>query len=321
MLIKFLLFITAPLCAETYDAVIVGGGAAGLTAGLYTSRLGLKTLVAEGDLPGGQLTTTHLVENFPGFPEGVLGPELIDNMRKQALRYGAQIRTNNVKRIDFTNYPYTVEFTKGDLLKAKSVIIATGSSPRLLGLPSESALFGKGVSTCAVCDAPLYQDKIAVVVGGGDSAFEEALMLSKFAKKVIVVHRSDQFKASNVLKNRIEKTKNIEIKTFKTVQEILDPQKDDVEAIIVTDTRTGKNEKITCDGVFIAIGQIPNTSWLANDIELDERGLILSMPPGVFAAGDVIDHVYRQAIAAAGAGCMAALDAYQFLQSKEGEDQ
>lgn len=318
ILFAFLLALSFPfLHAETYDTVVVGGGPAGLTAGLYTSRLGLKTLIAEGENPGGQLTTTHLVENFPGFSEGILGPDLIDNMRKQTVRYGAQIKTANVNKIDFALYPYTLELSSGETLQAKSVIIATGSSPKLLGLTSESALFGKGVSTCAVCDAPLYRDKSVVVVGGGDSAFEEALMLATFAKKVTLIHRSNQFKASSILKKRAEKTQNIEIRSNRMIKEILDPKKGEVTGVIVSDPRNGKVETIPCSGVFIAIGQTPNTSWLSGSIGLDEKGLILSTPPGVFAAGDVVDHVYRQAIVAAGAGCQAALEAYQFIQSKE----
>lgn len=318
ILIAILLTIgSLTLHAETHDVVVVGGGPAGLTAGLYSSRLGLKTFVAEGETPGGQLINTHLVENFPGFTEGILGPDLIDNMRKQTIRYGAKIKTTNVTKVDFGNYPYTVELSSGETCQAKTVIIATGSSPKLLGLTSESQLFGKGISTCAVCDAPLYRDKTVVVVGGGDSAFEEALMLSKFAKKVILVHRNGTFKASDVLKKRAEKALNIEIKPHRIVKEILDPKRGEVTGVILTDTKNGKAETLACNGVFIAIGQTPNTTWLSNSVLLDERGLIISTPPGVFAAGDVVDHVYRQAIAAAGAGCQAALDAYQYLLSKE----
>ena len=319
---KSLLFILAVsfstlLSAESYDVVIVGGGPAGLTSGLYTSRLGLKTLVAEGEVPGGQLTTTHLVENFPGFVEGIDGNLLVSNMRNQATKYGAEIKSQTVVSVDFSHYPYEVKLSSGESAKAKSIIIATGSTPRMLGLSSESSLLGLGVSTCAVCDAPLYRGKEVVVVGGGDSAFEEALMLSHFARKVTLLHRSNQFRASPILKDRVKQTKNIEIKTFTTVKEILDVQKGFVDGVVVFNTQTEKEEKIPCDGVFIAIGQNPNTGWLPKEVSLDEKGMIQSAPRGVYAAGDVVDFQYRQAITAAGSGCKAALDVYQFIQHEE----
>lgn len=300
--------------AESYDVLVVGGGPAGLTAGLYSSRLNLKTFIAEGEIPGGQLTTTRLVENFPGFMDGIDGNLLISNMKNQAIKYGAQIRSYGVVDINFADYPYKAILSTGEVLEAKSVIIATGSSSKQLGLDSEKALTGLGVSSCAVCDAPLYRGKEVVVVGGGDSAFEEALMLSQFAKKVTLLHRSDTFRASEILKHRVSLTKNIEIKTFRTVIDILDPAKGYVEAVFVLNTQTNKEEKILCNGVFIAIGQSPNTSWLKGKLKLDEKGIIQETPEGVFAAGDVIDHRYRQAITAAGSGCKAALDAYEYIK-------
>ncbi len=316
ILIFFLAFSTI-LVAGEYDVVIVGGGPAGLTSGLYTSRLGLKTLVVEGKLPGGQLSTTHLVENFPGFVEGIDGSTLVSNMRSQAMKYGAEVKSQNVISVDFAHYPYEARLSSGESIKAKTMIIATGSTPRMLGLSSENALLGMGVSTCAVCDAPLYRGKEVVVVGGGDSAFEEALMLSHFASKVTLLHRSDQFRASLILKERVNKTKNIEVKPFRIIKEILDVNKGFVEGVIASNSQTKMDEKIPCEGVFIAIGQTPNTGWLPKEVILDNKGMIQAAPKGVFSAGDVVDFQYRQAITAAGSGCKAALDAYQYIQQEE----
>lgn len=310
----FLFFLYVSAFSTTYDTLIIGGGPAGLTSGLYTSRLGLKTLIAEGDIPGGQLMTTHVVENFPGFVEGINGPDLISSMRAQSLKYGAEIKSYNVIDIDITASPYKVTLSNHDVIETKSLILATGSSPKLLGLDSEKALMGKGVSTCAVCDAPLYRNKNVIVVGGGDSAFEEALMLSEFAKKVIILHRTDKFKASNILRDRVKSKTNIEIQTFRTVSEILDPKKDCVDSIIVFNIKTQKKETLLCDGLFIAIGQEPNTSWLKGKISIDDNGVIQDAPDGIFAAGDIVDRRYKQAITAAGSGCKAALDAYQYLK-------
>ena len=314
-------FLCSALCAETYDVTIVGGGPAGLTSGIYASRLGLKTLIVEGTSPGGQLTTTHLVENFPGFIDGIDGPLLISNMRNQATRYNAQIKSQEVIDIDLNNHPYKLTLSNKEVVESKSVILATGSSPKLLGLSSEEALMGYGVSTCAVCDAPLYKGKDVVVVGGGDSAFEEALVLSQFATKVTLLHRSDCFRASAILRNRVNDTKNIEIKTFREVIEIQDTTKKNVERVIVLNNQTNQTEILACDGIFIAIGQSPNTSWLGDKIKLDESGMIQETPAGVFAAGDVVDQRYKQAITAAGAGCKAALNAYHYLkfENKEGK--
>jgi len=302
--------------ASNYDVLIVGGGPAGLTAGVYAARMGMKTFVAEGSVPGGQLITTHLVENFPGFIEGIQGPDLIANMRKQAVRYGATIETKNATSLEKSASGYTLTLSSGETVSGKALIVATGSSPKLLGLISESALFGNGVSTCAVCDAPFYKGAAVVVVGGGDSAFEEALLLSKFAKNVTIIHRSDRFRASSILQERVKATKNITIRTFSTVKEILDPKNDEVTAVII-DGPKGE-EKIACDGVFIAIGQTPNTEWLKGNVELAKDGQIASCPKGIFPAGDVTDVRYRQAITASGSGCKAALDAYEYIQSQEG---
>ncbi len=317
-IIVILAFACSALFALPYDVLIIGGGPAGLTSGIYASRLGLKTIVAEGKVSGGQLAKTHLVENFPGFTEGIEGSDLISNMRDQSLKYGAEIKSEDITRIDFNVYPYQATLSDGELIFAKSLIIATGSSPKLLGLDSEEALMGSGVSTCAVCDAPLYRDKNVIVVGGGDSAFEDALILSLFAKKVTIIHRSDQFRAGAILKTRVAQTPNIEIKTFQEVVKILDPDKKEVEAVVIYNNQTFLEEELPCEGVFIAIGQTPNTSWLADKLKLDEYGMIQNTPEGVFAAGDVVDQRYRQAITAAGSGCRAALDAYHYLKwSKE----
>ncbi len=306
------------LFSDTYDVLIAGGGPAGLTASIYTSRLGLKTFVAEGTVAGGQLSTTHVVENFPGFPNGINGPVLISNMREQAIKYLAKVQSLDVKSMDFSTYPYRATLSNNEILETKSLIIATGSSPKLLGLDSEASLFGQGVSTCAVCDAPLYKDQNVLVVGGGDSAFEEALLLSQFAKKVTIVHRSDTFRASNILRERVASKKNISIKTFTKVINISDPLKGYVDGATLENTQSGKLEKISCDGVFIAIGQIPNTSWLQGSVTTNSSGIIIKAPQGVFAAGDVVDNRYKQAITASGSGCKAALDAYQYLELKKG---
>lgn len=302
------------LYAESCDVLIVGGGPAGLTSGIYASRMGLKVIIAEGKVSGGQLATTHLVENYPGFVNGVDGSELISNMRSQSVKYGAQIKSHDAVSINFDTYPYQVTLSDSEVIHAKSLIIATGSSPKLLGLDSEEALMGSGVSTCAVCDGPLYRNKSVVVVGGGDSAFEDALILSQFAKKVTIIHRSDQFRASTILRNRVDQASNIDIMTFREVVQISDPHKGEVESIIILNSKTKQKEQLFCDGVFIAIGQKPNTSWLGDKIKLDESGMIQNTPEGVFAAGDVSDQRYRQAITAAGSGCKAALDAYHYLK-------
>ena len=303
------------LLADPYEVVIVGGGPAGLTCGLYTARLGLKTLLIEGETSGGQLTMTHIVENFPGFVEGIEGPELVSNMRDQAIKYGALVKSFNATNVDFTAYPYKIHLSNSETVEAKSVVLATGSSPKLLGLASESALMGSGVSTCAVCDGFLYRGKDVVVVGGGDSAFEEALILSQFAKKVTLIHRSDQFRASTILKERVQERKNIELKTFREVTQILG--KESVEGVVIFNKKSNQKESLACEGVFIAIGQQPNTEWLKNSVTFDEQGRIQETPKGVFAAGDLVDFRYKQAITAAGSGCKAALDAYQYLKLEE----
>jgi thioredoxin reductase (NADPH) len=316
MKLLLILLITSLSFAKVYDVLVVGGGPAGLTSGMYASRMGLATFVAEGEMPGGQLITTHIVENFPGFADGIEGPDLVRNMRRQAERYGAKIASLNAAGIDLSKRPYAVTLSSGEIVEGRVLIVATGSSPKLLGLESEAALFGNGVSTCAVCDAPLYKGQDVVVVGGGDSAFEEALLLAKFAKKVTLLHRSDMFRASAILQERVKGTKNIEVFEHMVVKEILDPKKGDVEGVIAVDVRDQKETKIACDGVFIAIGQIPNTAWLAGSVECDSSGMITSVPEGVFPSGDVIDTRYRQAITAAASGCKAALDAYQYIQSQ-----
>lgn len=313
---KFIfIFLFSVLSCEIYDVTVVGGGPAGLTAGLYAARLGLKTLVVAGEIPGGQLTGTSLVENFPGFVEGIDGALLIGNMRRQAEKYGALIKEENAESVSFTQFPYILTLGTKEKVRSRTIIIATGAFPRRLGLLSEGALFGKGVSTCAVCDASLYKGKKVVVIGGGDSAFEEALLLSRFASKVTMVHRSGSFKAQAVLRERVMKTENIEIKTHRTVKEICDPEKGFVTGIIMLSG--GVEEKLACDGVFLAIGHEAGTGWLLGSGILDGKGRIAALPRGVFSAGDVADEHYRQAITAAGSGCKAALDAYYYLQNQE----
>jgi len=301
-----------------YDVIIIGSGPAGLTATIYASRARFKTLVVAGAMWGGQLMLTTEVENFPGFKNGILGPDLMDNMLKQAERLGAEIVFEDATSVDFSSKPLKVK-VRNKVYEGKSVIIATGASPRWLGLESENRLRGRGVSTCATCDAPLFKDKKVVVMGGGDTAVEEALALSKFAKEVKVIHRRDKLRASKILQERALKDPKIGFIWNSSVQEILG--KDRVEGVKLKKVGSNEEFELECDAVFIAIGRKPNTEIFKGQIELDENGYVVAKDStktsieGVFVAGDVQDYRYRQAVMAAGAGCKAALDAEKYLES------
>jgi len=299
-----------------YDVVIFGSGPAGLTAAIYTSRAGLKTLVVAGTLWGGQLMLTREVENFPGFENGILGPKLMEEMRKQAERFGAELIFENATAADFKSKPFKV--TAGNkTYKGKSVIIATGASPKWLGLESETRLRGRGVSVCATCDAPFFRNRKVVVVGGSDTAMEEAFVLSKVASEVKVIHRRDKLRACKFLQEKAFENPKITFVWNSTVQEILG--KDRVEGVRLRRVDSGKESVLECDAVFLAIGHKPNTDIFKDQIELDQTGYIVAREDtrtnieGVFVAGDVADYRYRQAIAAAGSGCKAALDAEKYL--------
>lgn len=304
-----------------YDVIILGSGPAGLTAAIYTSRSRLKTLVLAGNLPGGQLTTTTEVENFPGFPNGINGPQLMLNMREQASRFGAIILDDSAVQVDFKHRPFRI-LTSDNEYESDAVIIATGASPRKLGVEGEDKFLGKGVSYCATCDGPFFKNQDLIVVGGGDSALEEAIYLTKFARSVQVIHRRDKLRASKILQERAFKNPKIQFRWNSVVKEIGGNNK--VEYVIVNDLIKNSYERLECGGIFIAIGHEPNTSLFKGQLELDERGYIKvtdytkTSIEGVFAAGDVHDSKYRQAITAAGFGCMAALDVVSYLQEKHG---
>jgi thioredoxin reductase (NADPH) len=299
--------------------IILGSGPAGLTAALYAARANLHPLVIEGAEAGGQLTLTTLVENYPGFPDGLQGPDLIQVMRQQAERFGAKYLKGDATAVDLGRSPVTVTVEQ-EVLETKALIIATGASANLLGLESERRLLGHGVSTCATCDGFFFRDQEVAVVGGGDSAMEEATFLTKFATKVTVIHRRDKLRASKIMQDRALKNPKIGFLWNRAVEEILDPEQGKVTAIRTRVNGSTKSETLPCDGVFIAIGHSPNTRLFAGQLEMDERGYIVThggtktSVPGVFAAGDVQDHVYRQAITAAGSGCMAAMDAERYLE-------
>jgi thioredoxin reductase (NADPH) len=304
------------------ELIIVGGGPAGYTAALYAARADLEPLVIEGFAWGGQLMITSDVENYPGYADGIMGPEMMADFRRQAERFGAEFITDDVTRVDFSEQPLRV-FVGDDEYAARSVIVATGASARWLGIDSEEPHKGRGVSACATCDAAFFRERDVYVVGGGDSAFEEALFLTKFASHVHLVHRRDEFRASRIMVDRAKANDKLDFVLSAEVVEIIGGQK--VEGLRLRSTKTGETWEVEADGLFVAIGHDPNTGLFLEQLDADENGYLVTQPgstatniPGVFAAGDVQDHIYRQAVTAAGSGCMAALDAERFLASFEG---
>ncbi|MEK3910008.1 MAG: thioredoxin-disulfide reductase [Candidatus Pristimantibacillus sp.] len=313
------------MSTSVYKSVIIGTGPAGLTAAIYLARANLEPLIIEGPEPGGQLTTTTEVENFPGFPEGIMGPELMDNMRKQAERFGAEFQTGWVNKIDFSNRPFRISIEGREDIVAETIIVSTGASAKYLGIEGERENVGRGVSTCATCDGFFFRNKKIIVVGGGDSAMEEANFLTRFASEVVVVNRRSELRASKIMQDRARQNPKISWGLNKTPLEVLTNDRG-VTGLKVKNNSTNEEEVIETDGIFIAIGHTPNTKFLDNQLQTDEQGYLLVNPgttetniPGVFACGDVQDHRYRQAISAAGTGCMAALDCERFLEAAESE--
>ena len=308
---------------DRYKVVIMGSGPAGLTAALYTARADLEPVVFEGLEAGGQLTLTTDVENFPGFPNGILGPELMDSMKKQAERFGAHCLFGEIIKVDFSKRPFNITSNEKEIF-ADTFIISSGASAKMLGLDSERELLGYGVSTCATCDGFFYKDKEIVVIGGGDTAIEEAIFLTKFGTKVTVFHRRDELRASKIMQDRAFANEKIHFVWNTVVEEILGSKETGVNGVRVKNVKTGEIFEINCEGFFVAIGHTPNTKMFEGQLDMDENGYLITKDgttqtniPGVFAAGDVQDHQYRQAITAAGTGCMAAMDAEKFLNDVE----
>jgi thioredoxin reductase (NADPH) len=309
---------------EIRSTVILGSGCAGLTAAIYAGRAGLEPLVLEGHEPGGQLTMTTQVENFPGWPEGVQGPDLIDNMKKQAARFGASFQLAHLKAVDLNANPFRLETSAGEI-PARTLIVASGASARWLGLPSEQALIGHGVSSCATCDGFFFRGKEIAVVGGGDSAMEEALFLTRFASKITLLHRRSGFRASKIMLERVLAHPSIELRANVVIEEVLGVEEKEVKGVRLRDVTNGTKSILPISGLFLGIGHEPNTKMFSSQIDLDDDGYIRTtgnvlvirngvVVPGVFACGDVQDRRYRQAITAAGSGCMAALEAEKFLE-------
>jgi thioredoxin reductase (NADPH) len=310
--------------SEVREVIIIGGGPAGYTAALYAARANMHPLVIEGFAWGGQLMITSDVENFPGYPEGVLGPAMMQDIRTQAGRFGAEFLTDDVTRVDFSERPFSV-FVGDDEFRAETIIVATGASARQLGLESERQLQGRGVSYCAVCDASFFREREVVVVGGGDSAMEEAIFLTKFATRVILVHRRAEFRASPIMFDRARANEKITFETPYVVEDVIDDANGRVAGVRLRNVETDETKDVAAQGVFVAIGHDPNTALFLDQLDHDEEGYLITQPgstttniPGVFAAGDVVDKVYRQAVTAAGQGTMAALDAERWLTSQHG---
>jgi thioredoxin reductase (NADPH) len=310
---------------DVREVIVIGGGPAGYTAALYAARANLNPLVIEGFAWGGQLMITSDVENYPGYSDGVLGPEMMQDFRKQAERFGTEFITDDVTRVDFSERPFGVWV--GDTeYRAESVIVATGANARQLGIESEKTLQGRGVSYCAVCDAAFFKDREVVVVGGGDSAMEEATFLAKFAPKVTIVHRRESFRASPIMVDRARSNERIDFILDSVVEEVLGTENGSVTGVLVRNVKTGEESELKADGLFVAIGHDPNTALFRGQLDMDDAGYIITKGkstetniPGVFAAGDVQDHVYRQAVTAAGSGTMAALDAERWLAAQHGQ--
>ncbi|MDR3792197.1 MAG: thioredoxin-disulfide reductase [Terracidiphilus sp.] len=312
--------------SEIRDTVILGSGCSGLTAAIYTGRAGFKPLVLEGHEPGGQLSMTTLVENFPGWPEGIQGPELIANMKAQAAKFGAEFKLAHLHGADLKSNPIKLDTSAGEVL-TRTLIIASGASARWLGLESERALVGHGVSSCATCDGFFFRDKEIAVVGGGDSAMEEALFLTRFASKVTLLHRRDAFRASKIMVDRAHENPKVVLRTNCVVDEVLGVEEKEVKGLRLKDTKTGELSELPVSGLFLGIGHEPNAKMFSGQMDLDDDGYIMTQGnvivthngvpvPGVFASGDVQDRRYRQAITAAGTGCMAALEAEKYLEAQ-----
>jgi thioredoxin reductase (NADPH) len=308
---------------DTRELIIIGGGPAGYTAALYAARANLEPLVIEGFAWGGQLMITSDVENYPGYPDGIMGPAMMQDFRRQAERFGAEFLTDDVTKVDFTEHPLRVWVGEKEF-SAESVIVATGASARQLGLESERTLQGRGVSYCAVCDAAFFRDKQVVVVGGGDSAMEEAIFLTKFATKVTLVHRRSEFRASPIMLDRARANEKIEFVTPAVIDHVLS-ENGQTSGVLLRDLETDETRELPADGVFVAIGHDPNTKLFLDQLDHDDAGYLVTEPgstatnrEGVFAVGDVVDHTYRQAVTAAGSGAMGALDAERWLAAREG---
>jgi thioredoxin reductase (NADPH) len=310
----------AATMSDAHEVIIIGSGPAGYTAAIYAARANLKPVLFQGMQPGGQLTITTDVENYPGYPQGVMGPQMMEDFKDQAERFGTEIRFEQVTKVDLSERPFTVE-TDFDSFRARALIVCTGASAKLLGLESETRLMGRGVSACATCDGAFYKDKEVIVVGGGDTAMEEGVFLTRFASKVTIVHRREGLRASQIMLERARANERIDWALNRTVKEIHANEAGSVRSVTLVDPRSDEESELDCDGVFIAIGHQPNSELFAGALEMDDVGYLRvhegtkTSVEGVFAAGDVADSVYRQAVTAAGTGCMAAIDAERWLES------